>query len=35
MKKISYAGYRFAREIIHQAIWLYLRFALSFRDIAD
>ena len=25
MKKISYAGYRFPPEIIHQAIWLYLR----------
>src|SRR5208282_5015412 len=22
-------------EIIHQAIWLYLRFALSFRDVED
>jgi transposase-like protein len=32
MKKISYAGYRFPPEIIHQAIWLYLRFTLSFRD---
>ena len=26
MKKISYSGYRFPPEIIHQAIWLYLRF---------
>jgi len=26
MNKISYAGYRFPPEIIHQAIWLYLRF---------
>ena len=33
MKKISYAGYRFPPEIIHQAIWLYLRFTLSFRDV--
>ena len=35
MKKISYAGYRFSPEIIHQAIWLYLRFTLSFRDVED
>jgi transposase-like protein len=31
MKKISYSGYRFPPEIIHQAIWLYLRFTLSLR----
>jgi transposase-like protein len=35
MTKISYAGYRFPPEIIQQAIWLYLRFNLSFRDIED
>ncbi len=35
MTKISYAGYRFPPEIIHQAIWLYLRFTLSFRDVED
>src|ERR1700691_5303203 len=35
MKKISYSGYRFPPEIIHQAIWLYLRFTLSFRDVED
>jgi transposase-like protein len=35
MKKISYSGYRFSREIIHQAIRLYLRFTLSFRDVED
>jgi putative transposase len=33
MKKISYKWYRFPPEIIQQAIWLYLRFTLSFRDI--
>ena len=31
MRKISYAGYRFPPEVIHQAVWLYLRFTLSFR----
>jgi transposase-like protein len=35
MKKISYSGYRFPPEIIQQAIWLYLRFTLSFRDVED
>jgi transposase-like protein len=35
MSKISYAGYRFPAEIIQQAIWLYLRFTLSFRDVED
>ena len=35
MKKISYAGYRFPPEIIHQAIWLYLQFSLSLRDVED
>ncbi len=35
MTKISYAGDRFPPEIIQQAIWLYLRFALTFRDVED
>jgi hypothetical protein len=35
MTKISYAGYRFPPEIIQQAIWLYLRFMLSLRDVED
>jgi putative transposase len=35
MTKISYSGYRFPPEITHQAIWLYLRFTLSFRDVED
>jgi hypothetical protein len=35
MTKISYNGYRFPSEIIQQAIWLYLRFTLSFRDVED
>jgi putative transposase len=35
MTKISYSGYRFPPEIIHQAIWLYLQFTLSFRDVED
>ncbi len=35
MTKISNAGYRFPPEVIHQAIWLYLRFTLSLRDVED
>jgi transposase-like protein len=35
MTKISYSGYRFPPVIIHQAIWLYLRFTLSLRDVED
>ena len=35
MTKISYCGYRHPPEIIQQAIWLYLRFSLSFRDVED
>ena len=35
MEKISYAGYRFPPEIVHQARWLYLRFTLSLRDVED
>jgi putative transposase len=35
MTKISYGGYRIPPEIIQQAIWLYVRFTLSFRDVED
>jgi putative transposase len=35
MRKISYSGYRFPPEVIRQAIWLYLRFTLSLRDVED
>ena len=31
----SYRGYRFPREIISHAVWLYHRFFLSFRDVED
>jgi putative transposase len=34
MKSI-YKGHRFPPEIISHAIWLYHRFTLSFRDVAD
>ena len=35
MAKLNSSGYRFPPEIIQQAIWLYLRFTLSFRDVED
>ena len=35
MSKISYSGYHFPPEIIQHAIWLYLRFTLSLRDVED
>ena len=35
MRSLSYAGYRFPHEIIQHAIWLYLRFTLSFRDVEE
>jgi hypothetical protein len=31
----TYAGYRFPPEIIGQAVWLYFRFALSYRDVEE
>ena len=34
-RQSSYRGYRFPSEIISQAVWLYHRFTLSFRDIED
>ena len=35
MTKISYREYRFPPVIIQQAIGLYARFTLSFRDVED
>jgi putative transposase len=35
MKALSYRGYRFPPVIIQHAVWLYLRFTLSFRDVQD
>jgi len=35
MTKSSYSGYRFPPEIIQHAIWLYVWFTLSFRDVED
>ncbi len=35
MPRSQYHGHRFPPEIIRQAVWLYLRFTLSFRDVED
>jgi transposase-like protein len=35
MKPISYARHRFPPDIIKHAVWLYLRFTLSYRDVED
>jgi hypothetical protein len=35
MQTISYARHRFPHEIIRHAIWLYLRFTLSYRDVEE
>ena len=31
----SYSGYRFLADIIHRAVWMYLRFTLSYRDVEE
>ena len=31
----SYKRYRFPPEIIGHAVWLYFRFALSYRDVEE
>ena len=35
MPPLSYSGYRFPCDIIQRAVWMYLRFTLSFRDIEE
>ena len=35
MKTTLYHGFRFPKAIIHHAIWLYLRFSLSLRDVEE
>ena len=31
----SYSGYRFPADVIHRAVWMYLRFTLSYRDVEE
>jgi putative transposase len=35
MQVLSYRGYRFPPAVIQHAVWLYLRFTVSFRDVED
>jgi putative transposase len=35
MTSISYARHQFPPSIIPQAVWLYLQFTLSYRDVED
>jgi putative transposase len=35
MTSPCYSGYRFPSDIIQRAIWLYLRFTLSYRDVEE
>ena len=35
MAEISYRRHRFPPVIIHHAVWLYLRFTLSYRDVEE
>jgi len=35
MVQLSYRRHRFPPAVIQHAIWLYLRFTLSYRDVED
>jgi len=35
LRRSPFHGHRFPPEVIWHAVWLYLRFTLSFRDIED
>ena len=35
MTPLSYRGYHFPADVIQRAVWMYLRFTLSYRDIED
>ena len=35
MCQISHLGFRFPSDVIQRAVWLYLRFTLSLRDVED
>src|SRR5713101_6317387 len=35
MDKLSYRRHRFPSIVIQQAVWLYFRFALNYRDVED
>ena len=35
MMELSYRRHRFPPVVIQHAVWLYLRFTLSYRDVED
>ena len=35
MRRSVYHGHRFPAAVIQHAVWLYLRFTLSYRDVED
>ena len=35
MPPLSFSGYRFPPDIIQRAVWMYLRFTLSYRDVEE
>ena len=35
MQAISYARHHFPPEVIRHAVWLYVRFTLSYRDVEE
>ena len=35
MKPISFKRHRFPADVIRQAVWLYFRFSLGFRDVEE
>ncbi len=35
MQPISFARHQFPAEVIRHAVWLYLRFTLSYRDVEE
>jgi transposase-like protein len=35
MAQPCYSGYRFPSDVIQRAVWMYLRFTLSYRDVED
>ena len=35
MQTVSYRRHRFHPDIIKQAVWLYFRFTMSYRDVED
>jgi putative transposase len=35
MTHSCYSGYRFPSDVIQRAVWMHLRFTLSYRDVED